>query len=71
MYPNAMKPNTAIQTKKAKIQSRNAVFRTWVLSSLTCFADYFSSIDFAMAARNSLFVLVLPRRCNRSSVPSI
>src|SRR5438093_12056999 len=39
-----------------------------VLNALAC---YFSSIDFAMAARNSLFVLVLPRRCSRSSVPSI
>jgi hypothetical protein len=35
-----MKPRKAMQTKKAKIQSRNAVFRTWVLSSLTRFAGY-------------------------------
>jgi hypothetical protein len=66
-----MKPRAATQTRKAKIQSRNAVFRTWVLSSLTRFADYFSSIDFAMADRNSLFVFVFPSRCSRSSVPSI
>jgi hypothetical protein len=33
-----MKPRTAMQTRKAKIQSRNAVFRTWVLSSRTRFA---------------------------------
>jgi hypothetical protein len=66
-----MKPRIATQTRNAKIQSRNAVLRTWVLSSLTRFACYFSSIDFAMAARNSLFVLVLPRRWSRSSVPSI
>ena len=66
-----MKPRTAMQTKKAKIQSMNAVFRTWVLSSLTRFAGYLSSIDFAMAERNSLFVFVLPSRCSRSSVPSI
>ena len=66
-----MKPRIATQTRNAKIQRRNAVLRTWVLSSLTRFACYFSSIDFAMAARNSLFVLVLPSRCSRSSVPSI
>ena len=65
-----MKPRTARQTRNAKIQSRNAVFRTWVLSSLTRFA-YFSSIDLAMAVRNSLFVLVLPSRWSSSSVPSI
>jgi len=66
-----MKPRNARQTRKAKTQSRNATFRTWVLSSLTRRAGYFSSIDFAMAARNSLFVFVLPSRWSRSSVPSI
>ena len=66
-----MNPSTARQTRNAKIHRRNAVLRTWVLSSLTRFAGYFSSIDFAMADRNSLFVLVLPRRCSKSSVPSI
>src|SRR2546421_189519 len=65
-----MNPRTATQTRKAKIQSRNAPLRTSVLSSLTRLT-YFSSIDFAMALRNSLFVFVLPSRCRRSSVPSI
>src|SRR5712691_317769 len=35
-----MKPRTATQTRNAKIQSRKAPFRTWVLSSLTCFKGY-------------------------------
>src|SRR2546428_3216554 len=35
-----MKPRTARQTRNAKIQSRKAPFRTWVLSSLTCFKGY-------------------------------
>ena len=46
------------------------MLRTWVLSSRTRFA-YFSSIDFAMALRNSLFVFVFASRWSRSSVPSI
>ena len=66
-----MKPRKARHTRNAKTQRRNATFRTWVLSSLTRFADYFSSMLFAIAARNSLFVFVLPSRWSSSSVPSI
>jgi len=65
-----MKPRNARQTRSAKSQSKNALLRTWVLSSRTRFA-YFSSIDFAMALRNSLFVFVFASRWSRSSVPSI
>src|SRR5438128_12571860 len=59
-----MKPRTATQTRKAKIQSRNAVFRTWVLSSLTRFIGSYKGSRqraFTYESARGRFLLVVHR----------